>query len=140
MDDLWEKGEVFRLLKGSPGTQYQEATDTERKIIRDWIRLLLQKTAARIDFVKSDGTVRQMRCTLDHDQIPVSTAKPIPVPAATTYPTPVNVAEAIAESAKPRKQPSDETLRVYDLDKQEWRSFRFDRLQNITVDVNFAAK
>ena len=78
MDDLWEKGEVFRLLKGSPGTQYQEATDTERKIIRDWIRLLLQKTAARIDFVKSDGTVRQMHCTLDQDQIPVSTAKPVP--------------------------------------------------------------
>jgi len=133
MDDLWEKGEVFRLLKGSPGTQYQEATDTERKIIRDWIRLLLQKTAARIDFVKSDGTVRQMRCTLDHDQIPVSTAKPIKSPASTT------VAESV-ESTKPRKPPSDDTLRVYDLDKQEWRSFRFDRLQNITVDVNFAAK
>jgi len=138
MDDLWEKGEVFRLLKGSPGTQYQEATDTERKIIRDWIRLLLQKTAARIDFVKSDGTVRQMHCTLDQDQIPVSTAKP--VPATNTYPTPANVAEVIAESTKTRKPPSDETLRVYDLDKQEWRSFRFDRLQNITVDVNFAAK
>lgn len=133
MDDLWEKGEVFRLLKGSPGTQYQEATDTERKIIRDWIRLLLQKTAARIDFVKSDGTVRQMHCTLDHDQIPQSTAKPIKSPASTT------VAESI-ELVKPRKPPSDETLRVYDLDKQEWRSFRFDRLQNITVDVNFAAK
>ena len=133
MDDLWEKGEVFRLLKGSPGTQYQEATDTERKIIRDWIRLLLQKTAARIDFVKSDGTVRQMHCTLDHDQIPVSTAKPIKSPAPTT------LAENLA-SYSPRKRPSDETLRVYDLDKQEWRSFRFDRLQNITVDVNFAAK
>ena len=133
MDDLWEKGEVFRLLKGSPGTQYQEATDTERKIIRDWIRLLLQKTAARIDFVKSDGTVRQMHCTLDHAQIPVSTAKPIKSPATTT------IAETLAPS-NPRKPPSDETLRVYDLDKQEWRSFRFDRLQNITVDVNFAAK
>ena len=136
MDDLWEKGEVFRLLKGSPGTQYQEATDTERKIIRDWIRLLLQKTAARIDFVKSDGTVRQMHCTLDHDQIPVSTAKPVP---ATKSSASTTVAESV-ESTKPRKPPSDETLRVYDLDKQEWRSFRFDRLQNITVDVNFAAK
>jgi hypothetical protein len=131
MDDLWEKGEVFRLLKGSPGTQYQEATDTERKIIRDWIRLLLQKTAARIDFIKSDGTVRQMRCTLDWDQIPPQPPKTAPASAA--------VAESI-ESVKPRKQPSDETLRVYDLDKQEWRSFRFDRLQNITVDLNFAAK
>lgn len=136
MDDLWEKGEVFRLLKGSPGTQYQEATDTERKIIRDWIRLLLQKTAARIDFIKSDGTVRQMRCTLDHDQIPVSIVKPVP---ATKSSASTTIAESI-ESVKPRKQPSDETLRVYDLDKQEWRSFRFDRLQNITVDVNFAAK
>jgi hypothetical protein len=135
MDDLWEKGEVFRLLKGSPGTQYQEATDTERKIIRDWIRLLLQKTAARIDFVKSDGTVRQMRCTLDHDQIPPPPPKTAPAVQASSG----TVAEAI-ESVKPRKQPSDETLRVYDLDKQEWRSFRFDRLQNITVDVNFAAK
>ena len=134
--DLWEKGEIFRLLKGNPGTQYQEATDVEKKIIRDWVRSLLQSTPARVEFVKSDGTVRQMLCTLDHDQIPVSTAKPVP---ATKSSASTTVAESV-ESTKPRKPPSDDTLRVYDLDKQEWRSFRFDRLQNITVDVNFAAK
>ena len=133
--DLWDKGEVVRLLKGNPGTQYQEATDVEKKVIRDWVRSLLQKTSARVEFVKSDGTVRQMLCTLDWDYIPA----PAPVTAPTTAATSTTVAESI-ESVKPRKPPSDETLRVYDLEKQEWRSFRFDRLQNITVDLNFAAK
>lgn len=132
--DLWEKGEIFRLLKGNPGTQYQEATDVEKKTIRDWVRSLLQKTSVRVEFVKSDGTVRQMLCTLDWGQIP---QPPIVTPTLASAGT--AVAESI-ESVKPRKQPSDDSLRVYDLEKQEWRSFRFDRLQNITVDVNFAAK
>ena len=34
----WSKQETVRLLKGAPGTQYQEADDTAKTIIRDWVR------------------------------------------------------------------------------------------------------
>jgi len=30
-----------------------------------------------------------------------------------------------------------ETQRVFDLDLQQWRSFRYDRLRKVTAEVNF---
>jgi len=68
--NMWEKQEVVRLLKGAPGTQYQEADDANKAIIRDWVRSLLQRQPITVTFVKADGTDRQMRCTLNSDFIP----------------------------------------------------------------------
>jgi len=70
--NMWEKQEVVRLLKGAPGTQYQEADDANKAIIRDWVRSLLQRQPITVTFVKADGTDRQMRCTLNSDFIPTS--------------------------------------------------------------------
>jgi len=120
----WSKQETVRLLKGAPGTQYQEADDTGKTIIRDWVRSLLQKGAITVTFVKADGTVRDMRCTLDWTLIP-DDKQPQDVPV-----------EKLLEIKK-RKQPVEHSLRVFDLDKQEWRSFRFDRLRKINAELNF---
>jgi hypothetical protein len=122
---MWEKQETVRLLKGAPGTQYQEADDVGKAVIRDWVRSLLQKQPVVVTFVKADGTVRDMRCTLDHAQIPETPAKVLPVDGI------------VRESRKPRKEPDPHSIRVFDVDKQEWRSFRFDRLQKITAELNF---
>jgi len=123
--ETWEKQEVVRLLKGAPGTQYQEADDVNKAIIRDWIKSLLQKSSITVTFVKADGTDREMLCTLNWDQIPTDAIKPIPVDGI------------VKESRKPRKEPDPHSLRVFDLEKQEWRSFRFDRLKKITAELNF---
>ena len=48
--NMWEKQEVVRLLKGAPGTQYQQADDANKAIMRDWIRSLLQKGAVTVTF------------------------------------------------------------------------------------------
>ena len=72
----WEKQEVVRLLKGAPGTMYQEADDTEKTVMRDWVRSLLQKQPVTVTFVKADGTVRDMLCTLDWYRIPPKEIKP----------------------------------------------------------------
>jgi hypothetical protein len=68
--DMWEKSELVRLLKGAPGTQYQEANDTDKTIMRDWVKSLLNKQEITVTFVKADGTDRDMRCTLNWDLIP----------------------------------------------------------------------
>jgi hypothetical protein len=44
----------------------------------------------------------------------------------------------VLESKKPRKEPDVHSVRVYDLDIGEWRSFRFDRLRQVTVTLSFA--
>lgn len=125
----WEQMETVRLLKGAPGTQYQQASDTEKTIMRDWVRSLAQKNEITVTFVKADGTVRDMRCTLDPDLIPeVSMPK-----GNTAAPKTIDPVDGIIRESKPRKQPDEHSMRVFDLDVQQWRSFRFDRLQKISV-------
>lgn len=121
----WEKQEVVRLLKGAPGTFYQESDDTNKAIMRDWVRSLLQKTPIIVSFVKADGSVRDMRCTLNWDLIPTDKHPGQP---------PV---DGIVRESRQRKEPDEHSLRVFDLDKQEWRSFRFDRLQKVTAELSF---
>lgn len=121
----WSKAETIRLLKGVPGTQYQEADDTGKTLIRDWIRSLLQQGTITVTFVKADGTVRDMKCTLNWATIPEDKHPGQP---------PV---DGIVKEGKQRKEPDVHSLRVFDLDKLEWRSFRFDRLQKITAELIF---
>ena len=131
----WEKAEVFRLLKNQPGTQYQEADEAGRKQLRGWVHNLLNNSEVTVQFVKSDGTVRDMRCTLDRSRIPP--APPKTVPTEIEGSSTVNI-DGLAESRKPRKEPDPVTQRVYDLDAGAWRSFRYDRLQKITAEIDFA--
>lgn len=114
MGGMWEKDEVVRLLRSQPGTQYQEADDQVKEQIRSWVRGLLTNSEVTVTFTKADGTDRDMLCTLDHSRIPVSIAKPI----STTAP----VDGIVRESKKPKKEPDPHSIRVFDLDKQEWRS------------------
>ena len=120
---VWEQSETVRLLSSQPGTQYQESDETNQAIIRDWVRRLLQTTEVEVEFVKSDGTLRVMRCTTDPDKLPVVT---------TTGPV-----DGILTESKPRKQPDVHSIRVFDLDQQAWRSFRFDRLRRVSASLKF---
>jgi len=129
MGGMWEKDEVVRLLRGQPGTQYQEADDQVKEQIREWVRGLLQNSEVTVTFTKADGTDRDMLCTLDHSRIPVSVVKPV----STTAP----VDGIVRESKKPKKEPDPHSIRVFDLEKQEWRSFRFERLQKVTAVLDF---
>ena len=128
--NVWKKSEVVRLLKGGPGTQYQEADDNGKEQIRDWVKGLLSNGEVTVTFTKADGTDREMLCTLDGAKIP---AKTISVSASSAV-----ASDAIVkENKKPRKEPDPHSVRVYDLEKQEWRSFRFDRLKKVTAALNF---
>ena len=125
----WEKGETVRLLRGVPGTQYQEADDAGKELMREWIRGLLHTNEITVTFTKADGTDREMLCTLNGTKIPL---KPL---APTTSTAPVD--GIVRESKKPKKAPDPHSLRVFDLEKQEWRSFRFDRLKKVTATLDF---
>ena len=115
----WEKDETLRLLKGAPGTYYQEADEDGKNTMRSWIREALQTTTITVEFTKADGTLREMNCTLQPDKLP----------------TAVGPIDGIIKEGKQRKEPDAESLRVFDIDKQEWRSFRFDRLKKIGLEL-----
>ena len=134
----WEQQEVFRLLKSQPGTTYQESDETGRVIFRDWVRNLLNVSEITVTFVKADGTVRDMRCTLDIDRIPPQpprAAKPVKDLPVDGLRQNGFLGEAVQkEVAKPEES---HTQKVFDLDAGAWRSFRYDRLKKVTATVSF---
>jgi len=129
--DMWEKQEVVRLLKGAPGTQYQEADDVNKTIMRDWVKSLLNKQEITVRFTKADGTDRDMRCTLNWDLIPAQPDKVI------TGPVDGIVLEGAKKPRKEPKEPDPAVIKVYDLEAKSWRSFRMDRLKKITAELVF---
>ena len=77
-----------------------------------WFVELLHEGIATVKFTKTDGTEREMRCTLMENQIPGEKA-----PKNST-----------------RKQNSD-VLAVFDVEKQGWRSFRWDSIKEFVIDI-----
>jgi len=135
----WEQQEVFRLLKSQPGTMYQEADKTGRVFFRDWVRSLLEVAEITVTFVKADGTVRDMRCTLDRDKIPPQPPKPeklakeLPVDGLKQH----GFLEEDREIAALTEPEESHTQKVFDLDAGAWRSFRYDRLKKVTATMSF---
>ena len=85
---------------------------------KPWLLDILRQGEARVGFNKVNGEFRRMRCTLQEDLIPVL-LRPKP----------------LAEGAAPRKV-SEESQRVFDLDKQEWRAFRWDKVLSVSFESN----
>lgn len=92
-----------------------EIDDRVEPMLHKWLKDMLSVTEATVTFTKVDGTERVMKCTLEAAKLPVVELK---------------------EDAKPRKQ-SDSTkaLRVFDVEKQEWRSFTVKNIKKIELSL-----
>ena len=132
----WEQQEVFRLLKAQPGTAYQESDEQGRHIFRDWMRGLLNVAEITVTFAKADGSIRDMRCTLDGDRIPpqppraAKPAKEAPVDGLRQH-------GFLGEAKEVTRPEESHTQKVFDLDAGAWRSFRYDRLKKVSTTVSF---
>ena len=133
----WEQQEVIRLLKGAPGTQYQEADETNRHAIRDWVRGLLDKQPITVTFTKADGTDRSMRCTLNWNLIPEKPPMAVISHSASIVGRVDGLTTESKKSRKEPKEPDPAVIKVWDLDAGAWRSFRMDRLKKISAELSF---
>lgn len=91
-------------------------SEKEFEEFKTWTLGLLHDEHAKnlcITFTKKDGTVRNMRCTLCAGQIP-------------TDKTPTNESKTTQNTT---------AARVFDIEKQEWRSFRWDNVSKVTFDL-----
>lgn len=80
---------------------------------RDWLKNVLQTTdRVKIVFTKVDGTERTMYCTLKEDVVVPYEKKTDRVRAG-----------------------NDDVLRVWDLEKNEWRGFRLDAIREVAFDL-----
>ena len=79
---------------------------------REWLLGLLRDSEVTVKFTKKDGSERKMLCTLAENKIPGE--------------------KSPKNSGKTK---SDEALAVFDLEKQSWRSFRFDSVKEINFSM-----
>jgi hypothetical protein len=79
---------------------------------KKWLKGLLRDSVVLVDFVKKDGSTRKMMCTLSESKIPKEFA-----PKGNT------------------KTVSDESLAVFDIEANGWRSFRYDSITRIQAEL-----
>lgn len=96
-------------------------TDTEHPFkspkARTWLREMLAIGPATVTFTKKDGETRVMTCTLQESAIPKE-HRPKP----------------LEEGKTPRKR-NDESLSVWDINAQGWRSFIYNNIQSISITL-----
>ena len=84
---------------------------------KNWLKSLLREAPITVTFTKKDGSERAMYCTLLEDKIPTEKA-----PKGTG------------------KKENFDSLAVFDLEKEEWRSFRWDSITKIEFGLGEKAK
>lgn len=88
---------------------YATASDEDKKIFRNWLVSHLKMGEVRLTFNKKDGTIREMKATLDQKVVPI-----------------------IENTTDAKKKRSPEVVSVWDLEKSAWRSVRFDSIMQIS--------
>ena len=88
-------------------TWYKTADAKEQKLFREWLHGLLKTDTVDLTFVKKDDTIREMKCTLMESKLP---------PGYTV---------------DPDAEIHENYIHVFDLEKQAWRSCRFDSIRSI---------
>lgn len=93
-------------------TKYSQMDKKDQKKFREFIKGVLQNETATLTFQKKDGTMRVMKASLREEHMPVYEKKTERV-----------------------RSENDEVLSVVDLEKKEWRSFRYDSIQKIEFSI-----
>ena len=95
-----------------PYEWYAKADQKDQQLFREWIKNVLILSIVNLTFRKKDDTIREMKCTLIENKIPTYEKK----------------------TERVRKE-NDSVLSVFDLEKKEWRSFRFDAITDIKFSI-----
>ena len=105
-DQIWQ---LYDDINGHVDSYYTNATEEQQQYLRESTQGLLKTQQLDISFVKSDGAERTMCATLLPDALPKQ-----------------------EKDKSPRKYNPDICV-VWDTEKQEWRSFRWDRVRQIKL-------
>ena len=77
---------------------------------RDTLKSDLREWVMTVFFEKKDGSMRTMRCTLASQHLPV------------------------VEKKESTRKENPDTISVWDLDNNGWRSFRLDKVKSVRYD------
>jgi hypothetical protein len=91
---------------------YSTASTKEQAEFKIWLRSLLQERIVKVTFEKSDGSLREMKATLQS-----------------------GVAILTESKTGRTKAVNPNVCSVWDTDANAWRSFRYDRIKEINFSV-----
>lgn len=95
--------------KISEKSTYSSFNHEEQKLFREWLHGLLITNVVELTFLKKDGSVRNMKATLNPNSV-------------------------AAVSGTSKKQ-NDEVIVVTDTEINEWRSIRYDSIKEIRFNM-----
>ena len=105
---------TWSRISDQPAGYYVQASDAERKMMRDWVRAVLLEREITVDFVKANGETRSMHCTLNEN---------------------LGARHPEQNDKKSDRKSNPDVCVVWDVTQQAWRSFRWDRLQKIECQI-----
>ena len=91
---------------------YSEMNAKDQKKFREWVKGILRRETATLTFQKKDGTMRVMKASLREKDMP-----------------------SYEKKTETVRKINEEVLSVVDLEKNEWRSFRFDSIKKIEFSL-----
>jgi len=81
-----------------------------------WMKDMLHEGVAEVVFTKKDGTERTMYCTLKPELLPVVQVKNL-------------------DESKTVRATSTDSLAVFDVEAQAWRSFKYDSVIDFSIEL-----
>jgi len=87
-------------------------TKLEKDELRKWLIGALKDGEVTLKFEKKDGSIRDMKATLKPDMV-----------------------KEYEKKSDKEKVINEEVLPVFDLEKQQWRSFRLDSLKEVKFTI-----
>lgn len=93
-------------------SSFENLSDSDKIVFCNWLKENLTSGPVQVTFLKKDGTERKMLCTL----------KP-------------GLVESYEKKTERQKTINEDVCPVFDLDKKEWRSFRYDSITAVEVQI-----
>jgi WYL_2, Sm-like SH3 beta-barrel fold len=103
--------EMGELLNEVMVLRFGEPMEEDIPEMYAMISHVLRQSDCVVNFIKVDGTEREMQCTLRRDALPSVVVK---------------------EDTKPKKE-NKQNIAVWDLEKDQWRSFNVKSVRKVTV-------
>jgi len=88
-------------------------SDSEWVAFREWLSNMLKENTCVITFIKKDGDLRVMTCTLQPEQLP----------------------KAEIKEGAVKREPNLNNMSVYDINAEGWRSFIIRNVKNVEIKV-----
>lgn len=100
-----------------PENQYNSLDTIDQELFKDTVKNILRSGVVAVQFTKTDGSIRNMQCTIKKELLP---------------------AIEVVESAEPKKvrAVNPDVCPVYDVEIASWRSFKYDSIKVITFENN----